>query len=85
MNDAKQVCSMCGGTKQQGIIRFSGSPLLEHVRMEFVIPGEQTAKNPLTAFRQGISNAQSNLVFDSSKMVPYRCSKCGHFDIYAIE
>jgi hypothetical protein len=84
MKDEACVCTKCGGAMERGIVRYSGSPLMEgNLRLEFVILGSRTSANPLKAFKQGLTDEPADRVYDFAKLVGDRCPACGYLELYA--
>lgn len=51
-------------------------------RLAFVVPGEPTAANPMTAFKQGIEDVKRSEAFLLCGM---RCAECGAVELFATE
>ena len=83
----KKTCGKCGGPLQAGVTSAIGlvgevvrdSP---HAGLMFVVPGQRTSANPITAFQQGLADEPSDRFY---QVKGFRCSNCGALDFYADE
>ncbi|HEX7450147.1 MAG TPA: hypothetical protein VF306_21480 [Pirellulales bacterium] len=80
------VCSFCGGAMEPGYAqsRFAFGPFMAagDSHLIFVVPGEPTSLNPMTAFRQGAEQRP-----DDQKYVlrGRRCTNCARIELFAEE
>jgi hypothetical protein len=62
----------------KGEIREIGTPI---VFLAFVIPGNKTSLNPISAFIQGLNDESSDQVYRYSNFLGYLCKGCGYFEM----
>ena len=77
-------CQKCGGETEICFLTAAGfvAPANAVPRLVLVIPGEATATNPVTAFRQGVRGAKEN---EAYILCGRRCAACGSVELIAKE
>jgi hypothetical protein len=74
----EQLKCRCGEVMDLGYAiapGFSGNVI-------FVVPGERTSANPITAFKQGLEEVPANKAY---RLHGWRCAKCGRVELAAID
>jgi len=79
------TCAKCGGTLEAGFATADG--LIggngvegETPKLLFIVLGKATSANPITAFKQGLSDEPANRSYG---IRGFRCSQCGAVELYA--
>jgi hypothetical protein len=82
MAKAEDHCLRCGGTMVRGTFRIRGT-YEARVRAEFVVPGVPTSRNPIEAFKQGLSEEPGDEVIEVEEIGGLLCRACGHIEFHA--
>ena len=82
MGKPEHRCLRCQGEMVRGAVRTKGK-FDARIRVEFVVPGVQTSRNPFAAFKQGLSDEPDDQTIDLKEMPAYLCQTCGHLEFYA--
>lgn len=79
-------CSRCGGPMDAGyataIGLIGGNPPQGSPKLVFVVPGDPSSPNPITAFQQGLSDTRTT---EAYLLRGFRCSACGAVELFATE
>jgi hypothetical protein len=77
-------CHRCGGETETGFLTAIGliGPITMKPKLTLVIPGEATAMNPVTAFKQGVKGAKEH---EAYLLCGRRCAACGSVELIATE
>ena len=81
------TCPKCGGTMQFGVAQAESLIVASLAkgglpRLIFVTLGNATAKNPITAFKQGLADNRANQGF---LIRGERCADCGFLELFATD
>lgn len=82
MGKAEHHCLRCGGVTVRGIFRIRGTYEARE-RAEFVVPGVPTSRNPIEAFRQGLSDEPGDEVIELKGIGGLLCRSCGYIEFHA--
>jgi hypothetical protein len=85
MNDAVQgIQCRCGAQMEEGYTTALGllfdDQVSEHPKLAFVVLGEQTSRNPIKAFKQGLDQLPARRAYG---LRGYRCAACGRVELIA--
>jgi hypothetical protein len=81
-----RTCGRCGGALEEGYLfpithGLVGPPQQNPWKdVAFVVPGQRTSANPITAFKQGMSGAAEDRFY---RVRGLRCVGCGALELYA--
>lgn len=77
-------CRRCGGATEIGFLSAIGfmPDVTAKPRLTLVVPGEATAMNPITAFKQGTEGAKES---EAYLLCGRRCATCGSVELLAKE
>lgn len=79
-----KTCPKCGGTMERGFTTAAaliGGAKVERrqAQLVFVLPGTATSRNPVKAFKQGMSAEPADRPY---RIFGVRCSVCGLLELY---
>lgn len=85
---SETVCSFCGGAMELGYAQsrvafgWRVNAHRDDSHLIFIVPGERTSANPMTAFRQGIEEHPSDRKYIIRGR---RCTNCARLEWFAEE